>query len=362
MFGRIRRATKSTFLAIAIGAVAVTASAQVSAPASSWPLLGQFDKTLMGIYKPDPMELAPNSIQFGMPHKTMIMMAHLRDQRGKVHQVSVLMGRFTADPVAWTPLKMYISSPKGLIADPRLPKDWGKTPLDWVNVPGVGNRLTSEMHDITLGGKEASWKTKDGSLQLTGTVETPGQAVWPSWRRENGATRSFLYTTAHYRVAGTLLGEPVTGVIILDNAYTQDTYAEFFGDLEGAWSAFWNEYDDGTMESGYFICGRGPFHGAIVTNEKGEVPILQNEVSMEYSPQRDDPLYPAQILFTLPGGDSWEVVATKTDTNMDRSEAMPGFATIMGKTQRVGEKRTLIRWWSMTEFAAGRLCKAATLK
>lgn len=155
-------------------------------------------------------------------------------------------------------------------------KPWtGEAPPERIegdNVVRTAVNADGQMEVITYGPEILSWKTRDsGHVDLEGTLATPGSQFLLPWRDATGATSAMFYQKQYYSVQGTYCGETVKGHVMIENIWGDVPYSQswWVQNRVGSWASFITEYDDGTRESGTFLCGEYAAKGALIVNDKG---------------------------------------------------------------------------------------------
>jgi hypothetical protein len=147
---------------------------------------------------------------------------------------------------------------------------------------------------------------------------------------------SLLYTMQAYRAEGTVMGRHATGFVLVDHGYWPHGQEwkefRFFAHSQVAWNVFANEYDDGTVEAGFFICGLNDFAVAGTFDNKG----------------------PRSATYSA-GGEEWVFTPDPAAQMKEFSSARwAGYRAQAGVTRRAGDTRPLKVGWTWLEFFADR--------
>jgi hypothetical protein len=202
---------------------------------------------------------------------------------------------------------------------------------------------------ITVSAQQIRWQ-EGTEVDLTAHRVTPGiQLALMS----PDAPAIQLYTAEHFLAEGTVWGHPVKGYILFEHNYDRVPWAQStFNAQRGALVTFSNEYDDGSVETGYFICGTRD-RPAILTNSRGEKLIDSSVANVNAVIGSDYVLQSA--MYTLADGSRWEFTRNPgasvnfATLGAPASNQPPVAALSFGKTVRVGETRKIVRWWTSSE-------------
>ena len=311
------------------------------------PRMGQWDHVQIGIAQPRPEDMTFTKKYYGMRHAAIWLDSQLFTASGKYYLTSNAVqsdSEGNLESSSWLPASLQ-SSPAGLVPDPRVaPWSCSSTavapnPCPTVTPPTVeltpdnklkytvANLVTTE--EIVFDDKTFEWKSADGSIDMKGTVVAPPTTWLLPWREPNGHTDKLLYTTHHYQIAGTYYGEKLTGYMTLEqmwaNQYYSDTWAVSTRTGNLGWFA--NEYDDGTRESGFWLCAEYGQRGVAFANNKGETVLSTREINITQKPNN---LYE----FALGDGSKWEFAIDPT------ASLAPLIGT--GLFKRANEKRKIV--------------------
>jgi hypothetical protein len=201
-------------------------------------------------------------------------------------------------------------------------------------------------------GEEVHWEDSD-ELSLTGRLLGPGTQVHVPWRDGEYAGGT-AHTGIFHEVAGTLFGEPVVGIVILEHLFNPPGRTLHGSVLRkryvGAWNGFANVYEDGSAQYGQFGFGAGPFRHGIIVDGKRQVVSHVASIEAEY---RDHGLG-SRLEYRMQNGETWECVVEKNGTMLDQlaTARMQGSSAQLHKgfTAPVGESRRRRAWYSILEW------------
>ena len=164
-------------------------------------------------------------------------------------------------------------------------------------------------------GNEVIWQDSN-ELELSGRLLGPGTQVYVPWR-DGGVSGGTAHTGVFYEVKGFLFGEPVVGILILEQIFSPPGKMLHNSVLRrkyvGSWNGFANVFDDGSVQCGQFGFGAGPFrHGIIVDGDRHIVTHVDS-VKTEY---KEDGLG-SRLEYQLSNGATWECVVEKNGTMID---------------------------------------------
>jgi hypothetical protein len=203
--------------------------------------------------------------------------------------------------------------------------------------------------ELRLTDTDLYWSEGD-VLTLSGRLAGSGiQFLQPS--------RGFplLYTSQPYALAGTILGQQVSGFVSLDQYYAPPgkdlKESPFFGDFEAAWLTFTNEFDDGTIQFGHVLRGTRAGAGAVV--EGANLVAHTEQLGGDYHLGSDD--FVTRAVLDI-GTATWEFVGEEAGRLHQFSNARwNGYRAQCGVTARPDDPRQIIRSWSWLESFADRL-------
>lgn len=166
----------------------------------------------------------------------------------------------------------------------------------------------------------------------------------------------WIYFSRAFWVTGTIMGKPVSGLAGYENCYWRER-AEwkelpYYKHQQVAWSAFCNQYEDGSIEWGHFITNRGDVGALMIVDDKGEV-ITTGD--FEKSFVLEDSGYIKTGTFTK-DGQSWEFVGEPTGQMTSFNNARwGGYQAQSGVVRRVGDTRTPTYSFSWLEAFSDRI-------
>lgn len=166
---------------------------------------------------------------------------------------------------------------------------------------------------------------------------------------------SLLYTMQAYRAEGTVMGRHATGFVLVDHGYWPHGQEwkefRFFAHSQVAWNVFANEYDDGTVEAGFFIQGLNDFAVAGTFDNKGPR-FATADLTTALTLADDD--WMASATYSA-GGEEWVFTPNPVAQMKEFSSARwAGYRAQAGVTRRAGDTRPLKIGWTWLEFFADR--------
>ena len=166
---------------------------------------------------------------------------------------------------------------------------------------------------------------------------------------------SLLYTMQAYRAEGTVMGRHATGFVLVDHGYwphgPEWKEFRFFAHSQVAWNVFANEYEDGTVDAGFFICGLNDFAVAGTFDTKGPR-FATSELEASLTLADDDWMGSARY---AAGGEEWVFTPEPAGRMNEFSSARwAGYRAQAGVTRRTGDTRPLKVGWTWLEFFADR--------
>lgn len=116
-----------------------------------------------------------------------------------------------------------------------------------------------------------------------------------------------VYNTRCVRARGNFLGYEVDGWLQMDNAFLPDACCWFnsiyYKSIQGAWTDFGTEYDDGAIDHGVMICGKEGFNAFMVESTDREPVVVQNpDIEVEL----DNNEYPLRFSVDAGDGEIWD--------------------------------------------------------
>ena len=166
---------------------------------------------------------------------------------------------------------------------------------------------------------------------------------------------SLLYTMQAYQAEAAVMGRRATGFVLVDHGYwphgREWKEFRFFAHSQVAWNVFANEYEDGTVEAGFFICGLNDFAVAGTFDNKGPR-FATSELSTVLTLADDD--WMASATYSA-GGEEWVFTPDPAAQMTEFSSARwAGYRAQAGITRRHGDNRPLKVGWTWLEFFADR--------
>jgi len=207
--------------------------------------------------------------------------------------------------------------------------------------------------------EEFIWEDS-GKLFLRGRRIGPGAVTYVPSRRGRQGT-GVCHTGVFYEGEGTVLGEPVQGILIIEQIFTEP--GEVLADssirrrFAGGWNGFATVFEDGSSHLGHIAYGAGPFRFAnIMENARHiacEIVSIHTETGADGLGQRAE--------YTLANGEKWEFITTTTLMDMLKHARSVGSAAQLhkGYLQRVGETRKRRNWYSIQEWVPQRMVNNA---
>ena len=206
-------------------------------------------------------------------------------------------------------------------------------------------------------GTQLAW-SDSGHLQLTGNLLGPGtQAYIPS--REGAAAGGLCHTAIFYEVNGQIFDESVSGIVILEQAFSPPGYILSDSAVRrrfvGGWNGFASVFEDGTVQFGHLTYGSGPFCFANIVDGERHVCCPVTAIKTETTPEG----LGKRIEYTLANGALWESVAESNGAMRDMIAlaARQGASTQLhkGHVGKLSETRRRRNWYSIQEWYPERL-------
>lgn len=160
---------------------------------------------------------------------------------------------------------------------------------------------TSPRFEVRAWPEGASWFERD-LVDLTAVAGgTIAQICVPD------AESPLVYNTRTVKAKGSFLGYDVEGWLQMDNAFLSDGSCwfncEYYKSIQGAWTDFATEYDDGAIDHGVMICGQEGFNAFCVESTDREPVVVHNpEVEVEL----DDDEFPVRFSINVGDGEIWD--------------------------------------------------------
>jgi len=205
---------------------------------------------------------------------------------------------------------------------------------------------------ISHNGDHLVWKEK-------GILELEGDACKPGYQWCDAAPGNQAYASLLHRVSGTVMGKKVTGWVGLDVLYLAPGqvygYSPMAKGLVLSWSAFANEYDDGSWELGFIMKGFANFSAALIVNDQGKV-IRSSYVKPEY--EQDEDGFPKRMRFEFTdelSGEAqcWNWIPHPRGNLADIPLMQPEVSTYRGAAAtltREGESRKVVSSFGWPDF------------
>lgn len=340
-----------------------------------FPHRGHFGwKTLLGAYEPDAEAMIDTSPIFGLDPEMTFAYGCLRTQAGDMYEMvrsirardreepefAVALSGFVAQTTAGhgddcfhvMPLSAEAATSKHAVKE-LVENDTKAVWRSAENAPTPLGEPDGKAFAISCTGDTFSW-TEEGVMEVTGKLIGPG-LHWYLPEKDLG----IYYVSLIFLCEGTVLGEPVRGIIALDQSYMQEggimyrRKCSLVGqEVHRLWYTWATVYKDGTIDAGHFQVGHGRSGFALLTDEKGE-PYFSNHVDAEFQLREDADgrPWPEHIRLDVEG-QAWEFVP-------DPKGTMPDLLTFIqsstpqneGRWRRVGDEREPDVWFAWGEIA-----------
>jgi hypothetical protein len=192
----------------------------------------------------------------------------------------------------------------------------------------------------------------EGELcDLRGQASGPGLAFFAPGRWP------FIYVARAFWTTGTVLGDPVAGIILVDHGYWRQRgewkEMPFYTEQQVAWNVFSNRYEDGTHEWGHIVRGTGGLSACMVAGGD-DVVVATGELTSAFV--LDDSDFVASARFTAGGGQTWEFTAEPSDRMTHFNKARwAGYRAQSGRMRRVGDDRKVTNAFVWLECFADRI-------
>lgn len=204
-------------------------------------------------------------------------------------------------------------------------------------------------------GDEFLWDDS-GQMSLRGRRIGPGAQTYVPSRRGRMGT-GVCHTGVFFEGEGTVLGEPVSGIMIIEQIFTEP--GEVLSDssirrrFAGGWNGFATVFEDGSCHHGHIAYGAGPFRFANITENGRHIASRIASIHTE----TDSEGLGKRVEYTLESGDKWEFITTTTLMDMLRYARSVGSEAQLhkGYFQRVGETRKRRNWYSIQEWVPQRM-------
>jgi hypothetical protein len=299
--------------------------------------LGQFDFSQAAGLSLCPEDLAASCTPFGLRFTDAGLIPSLTGESGQRYR-GMHTVRGDADGSLSALVSGHRSSPSGAEHDPRYGSEWSDlTKVTQASTPE--GRLvytlsgSSNSEQISIGPDDVTWTSRNGDIELSGTVAGQGSQWRNAWRSPGGHTSEMLFTHHGFEVSGSYFGEQVTGHFLLETYFGNENYVDtwWVQNRVGGKVCFINNYADASSEHGDFLCGEYGARMAIVTDNSAREALCTTNINMFDEPD-------GGIRCELGTGDVWKVTP---DPGSEMS--FPQFRTRFGfgSIQRVGETRRL---------------------
>ena len=326
--------------------------------------MGEFDLAQTGIFEFAAADFRATSSYFGLDLHEAYLIAHVRGRTDNrhLHLVRPVMLRTS------TGASFSVSREDGVYQDPRTHELLRGGNFER-RVDGSGNLVFSGSSGFWAGtasqtveaifGTRLLW-SDSGRAHLEGRLLGPGtQAHIPS--RDGEEAGGLCHTAIFYEAEGQLFGEDVSGIVILEQAFSPR--GQVLSDsavrrrFVGGWNGFASVFEDGTSQYGHLTYGRGPFHYANIVDGDRHIACAVTSVVAETN---SDGLG-SRLTHQLANGERWEFVAEVNGAMRD----MIALATRLGSTAQlhkghvshVGERRRRRNWYSIQEWFPERLAR-----
>ena len=243
--------------------------------------------------------------------------------------------------------------------DPRVPRQ--AADVTRTVDPSNGLDFSGKGFDVKLSPTAVSWTDQDGAIALRGSGSPLGQvgtAEMIPYVQNDGSTGIDIYTGQYQPVTGTVLGESVKGMFVIDHFIGTELFgASALSRDEVVWFKFANVFADGSIEMGEFFTEQPAMHGAVMLAgmHGGSVTDGTRVVATSTDPQVKFVIDPETKLasretWTI-GKDHWEF---QPDNTGAKALGKSGLMQVWGGVHRVGDKRKIINQFAITEYNVSR--------
>jgi hypothetical protein len=317
--------------------------------------LGDFhEKALVGWFDPRIADVAPGTEKFGLGLQVQYFYGGFRDDEGNLY---VLERKFIGPMTSGLWLMTNRDAPHMKLTSTALSTSRGEIRRHFTPeshryadalMAKVGKDLVSgEQHplDLTFTDGGVSW-TEGDLLSVEATPVGTGLMHYSPMPQD-----SLLYTMQANRAEGTVMGRPATGFVLIDHGFWPQgpewKEHRFFSTSQVSWNVFANEYDDGTVDAGFFICGLNDFAVAGVFDNKGPR-VATSELEASLTLADEDWMGSATY---RAGGEEW-VFTPEPAGRMNEFTAArwAGYRAQAGVTRRAGNTRGLRASFTWLEF------------
>lgn len=321
--------------------------------------LGDFnEQTIVGWFDPRIADVAPGTDRYGLHLQVQYFYGGLRDDEGRLY---VLERKFIGPMTSGLWLMTNRDAEHLRLAPASLRTSRGEIRRHFTAeshryadalMAKVGKDLISgdeQPLDLSFTDGGVSW-TEGDLLALEATPIGTGLMHYSPMPQD-----SLLYTMQANRAVGTVMGRPATGFVLIDHGYwpagPEWKELRFFAKSQVAWNVFANEYEDGAVDAGFFICGLNDFAVAGVFDHKG--PRFATS-GLDASLTLADEDWMGSATFTA-GGEQWVFTPEPAGRMNEFSAARwAGYRAQAGVTRRAGDTRALRSSFTWLEFFADR--------
>ena len=138
--------------------------------------------------------------------------------------------------------------------------------------PGAGLVFSGDDFDVKLSPSAVSWQDQSGAIKLEGAgspLGRVGTSAFIPYVGEGGITAINMYTGQYQPISGSVFGEPVKGMFIIDHFVGTEKFSGSNLMMNFAvWFKFANVFEDGSVEMGEmftFAKDKG-IRGGVVTD------------------------------------------------------------------------------------------------
>lgn len=203
----------------------------------------------------------------------------------------------------------------------------------------------------------------DGTeLTITGELVGPGLQFFTPDEDD-----PMVYTSRLFRVAGTIKGVPVTGLVFHDSMHSKPGKQFIRGPvitkLEAAWVAFATEFEGGAIHSGHLVHGTDDFNLMIIHRSDGP-PLIARDIVVEAELDGEpmsDTTYPAKVSYTG-GGETWVWEAASGGRCPVRKDLPAGHRWRQGWVHHIDEQRHPKTTEALMETYNSRLLETGALR
>jgi hypothetical protein len=317
--------------------------------------LGDFnEKTLVSWFDPRIADVAPGRDKYGLNLQVQYFYGGLRDDEGNLY---VLERKFIGPMTSGLWLMTNRDAQHLRLAPESLRTSRGEirrhfTPeahryADSLMAKVGKDFLSGEEQplDLTFTDGGVSW-TEGDLLSVEATPVGTGLMHYSPTPED-----SLLYTMQANRAHGSVMGRPATGFILIDHGFwpagPEWKELRFFANSQVSWNVFANEYDDGTVDAGFFICGLNDFAVAGAFDNKGPR-FASSELEAELTLADDDWMGASTY---RAGGEEWVFTPEPTGRMNEFTAARwAGYRAQAGVTRRTGDTRALRASFTWLEF------------